>query len=261
MHAVMALVRKHDRYLSGLPYEEPDSIEIYHEYQATSLLNQKLSDPICNTDRDALGAVGILLGALTLTSMDAGVPEEAWPLKPSTADDLQWLKLSDGKKELWRIADPYRAESCFRPHIEELTVTSNATDQTGLSIEKLPPQLRDLCDVKIVSNPENNPYLRAIQILATLQDIECNQANYLSFFAFVTDMYPGFKDFLNSKDSRALLLMAFWYAKVSHYQWWIAHRATMECRAICIYLEKHYADETSIQDLLQFPKTNCALAA
>ena len=254
MHAVLALVIKHDRYLSGVPWEEPTASEIYHGYQAASLLNRKLSGSLNGEDRDAIGAVGILLGALALASTDANTPEKAWPLKLQAPDDLQWLKLSGGKKELWKVVNPFRPESCFRPFIYEFTAISNATDQTGLAVGKFPPHLLELCGLNVVSNPENNPYFRAVQILAQLQGLKCNHVNCLSFFAFVNDMHPVFRTLLEFKDPRALLLLAFWYAKVSHYQWWIAYRATIECRAICIYLETHYAHDVRMQELLQFPR-------
>ena len=261
MHAVMALVAKHDRSMSALPYGEPTTFETYHGYQAAALLNQRLSSPLIDDDRDAVGAVGVLLGIMTLASIEACTPEKAWPLKPPSSDDLQWLKLNEGKKELWRIVDPFRPESCFRSFIDEFVAASHTTDQTELATERLPSKMLKLYDLKVVSNPENNPYYRAVQILATLQDLECNHSNCLRFFAFISDVHPGFKHLLEKKDPRALLLMAFWYAKVCHYQWWIARRAMMECKAICIYLEKNYTNETTIQDLLQFPKTMCGLVA
>ena len=261
MHAVMALVVKHDRAMHSSSYEAPTTFETYHGYQAAKLLNQKISYPLLPDERDAVGAVGGLLGAWTMASIEAPIPEAAWPLKPSSLDDLQWLKIGEGKKQLWRIADPLRPESCFRTFFEEYLNESHTTDQTELAVDKLPPQLLELCDLKVISNANNNPYYRAVQILAGLRGTECNQFNCLKFLSFVTDMHQDYIDLLENKDARALLLMAIWYAKVCCYQWWIANRATMECRAICIYLERYHAKVSAIQDLLLFPKMRCGLLA
>jgi hypothetical protein len=63
-------------------------------------------------------------------------------------------------------------------------------------------------------------------------------------------MQPHFKGLLERKDPRALLLLAYWYAKVSGSLWWMTRLAKLECQATCLYLERHYARETAIQELL-----------
>ena len=261
MHAVMALVAKHDRAICNSPYGAPTTFEAYHGYQAAKLLNQKISTPLLPDECDAVGAVAALLGTWTMASIEAPTPEEAWPLRASSPDDLQWLRISDGKKELWRLADPLRPESCFRSFLDEYMRESHTVDHTELEVEKISPQLLDLCNLTVVSNPENNPYYRPVRILTVLRDIECNHSNCLRFFSFLYDMHQEYKDLLENKDPRALLLMAFWYAKVCHYQWWVARRAIMECKAICIYLERNHPKETILQDLLFIPKIKCGLIA
>jgi hypothetical protein len=62
------------------------------------LLNDKLSTSIEPSERDALWACAGLLGALSFSSIQAKTPEEAWPLKPSSPSDLEWLKMSEGRR-------------------------------------------------------------------------------------------------------------------------------------------------------------------
>ena len=259
MHAIMALVAKHDRVNSQTPYNPPTSVELHHEYQATALLSMKLSKPLRADDCDAVGAVGALLGAWTLASIEAPTPEEAWPLRDLSPDDLQWLKLSDGKTELLKLANFSRPESCFHSFFDEYLKQSQVTNHTNAAIAKLPGQFLALFDLGDHSNPTNNPYYRAVQNVALLRDVECDHENCLMFFSFTTDMQEEYQHLLRQKDPRALLLMAFWYAKVCRYQWWIARRAMVECKAICIYLDKYHATEAMIQDFLAYPKARCGL--
>lgn len=58
------------------------------------------------------------------------------------------------------------------------------------------------------------------------------------FLSFPVLMRPQFKALLKEKDARAMLLLAYWYAKVCESQWWIKTRAILECTAICRYLER-----------------------
>lgn len=80
----------------------------YHWSQGAALLNRKLSIGIEPEERDALWACAGLLGALALSSISATTPEEAWPLKQTSPSDLDWLKMCEGKREIWKIADPRR---------------------------------------------------------------------------------------------------------------------------------------------------------
>ncbi len=255
----MALVAKHERVISQFPYDSSTTFELYHEYRATALLNKKLSKVLPPDDCDAVGAVGALLGAWTLASIEAPTPEKAWPLKTPSTDDLQWLKLSDGKRELLKIANPFRPESCFRPFFEEYLEEAHITSHTKVALADLPTRFLELFNLKVDSSPASNPYYRAVQSVALLRDIECNHSNCLKFFTFTSDMQQDYQNLLKQKEPRALLLMAFWYAKVCRYQWWIARRAMTECKAICIYLETNYANEATIRDLLLYPKTRCGL--
>lgn len=105
------------------------------------------------------------------------------------------------------------------------------------------------------SNTNNNPYYGAASSLARSFNSDCIMSTFLNFLFFTGDMPPDYALLLERKDPCALLLLAYWYAKVCQYQiWWIRPRVTIECQAICIYLERHYPHESRIQGLLQLPK-------
>jgi hypothetical protein len=64
---------------------------------------------------------------------------------------------------------------------------------------------------------------------------------------------------LEAKDHRALLLLAYWFAKVCNTSvWWLDRRATLECQAICLYLER-YSTDVVVHDLLEFPRAKCGI--
>jgi len=256
MHVVQTITAIHDRYLSASPARET-AAEVYHWSRAASLFNQKLSTlsmPLQPPDRDALWATAALLSVIAFSMINASTPEEAWPLNGHS--DLEWLRMCGGKNIIWKIAGPLRYNSVFHTVVDELRAMVNPT---SCGIEGLPSPFIKLYDLGDSSTAENNPYHTAVHSLAPLLHIECSQATTPRFFSFISHIKPEFRMLLERKDSRALLLLAYWYAKICHSQWWIARRALLECQSICLYLERHYAGETAIQDLLLIPKIQCEL--
>jgi len=168
---------------------------------------------------------------------------------------LQWLKLSDGKKEVWNIIQPFRSDCVFQPLALEFT-TFLPTPK-GPGIETLPPKFRALYGLDDVSTLDTNPYHDAASILARSLNTDCEFTSTTNFFAFLRQMSPDFKQLLERKDPRALLLLAYFYTQVCQYRKWWLRRTMLECQAICIYLESNYQHEAEIQALLQFPKMVC----
>ena len=70
-------------------------------------------------------------------------------------------------------------------------------------------------------------------------------------------MQPVYKSLLERKDPRALLILAWWNAKVCHVEecWWIQRRIVLEGRAICRYLRR-WAREMgeSVEKLVDRPR-------
>ena len=258
MHVVQTITAIHDRYLSESPTSRHTITEVYHWSQAAALFNQKLSAPVQSFDCDALWVTAVLLCSTIFSSVDASSPEEAWPLKPSEPSDLEWMRMICGKMVIWNLTNPSRPDGLFNAlAVNHECWGPSSTDE----LEGISPAFVQLYGLENPSTAYNNPYHTAVHALAPLLHIECNQTTVPKFVQFICDLQPNFKDLLEQKDPRALLLMAYWYAKMCQSIWWAVRRARLECQAICLYLERYYLYETAIQEMLYFPKMRCGLAA
>lgn len=260
MHVVQVITAIHDRYLSALPNSRQTLLEIYHWSQAVILFNRRLSSPIQESDFDALWSAAFLMGDIAFASIEASKPEEAWPLKHPEPCDLEWLRMSVGKMAIWDIAKPLRHKSIFHTIADKDKTGHPASAVITSRIFGIPFTFNQLCGLNDLSTAYNNPYYTAVHALAPLLDIECDQSTIGRFLSFVNYMQPEFQGLLERKDPRALLLLAYWYAKVCHSLWWIARRAKLECQAICLYLERYHRN-IATHELLQFPRMRCKFVA
>ncbi len=257
MHAVLALTLMHDRHLSATPKEKLSNTEAFHWYQSIALFSSKLASPIESSERDPLWATAVFLGIMAVYYIEANTAEQAWPFKPSSSMDLNWLKMSQGKKEIWKITQPLRNESVFRPLVMD-NMSFIPDPSTLLGLEVLPPDLTKLCDLDASSTIDKSPYYATASALAQVLNVDDKFLTIMNFLQFINFMRPDYRRLLELKDPRALLLLAYWYAKVCQtQQWWLWHRAALEGQAICIYLGRNYQHEADIQNLLQFPSISC----
>jgi hypothetical protein len=253
---VLTVTLFHEQHLGiGVGANQSTAIA-FHWSQGAALLNSKLSCAIEPSERDALWACAAMLGALVFSSIQAKTPEEAWPLW-SSPSDLDWLTLCEGKKEIWKITNPMRKDSVFHSIIPNFLASPSACSNTDL--RKLPPELIELCRLDDIPLQEDNPYLEPAYFLAQMINMECNGQTvglFLSFFGCISSNY---KQLLKQKDSCAILLLAYWYAKMATYrQWWVSRRAVLECQAICKYLRLYHGHDNNILQALKFPETTCA---
>ncbi|MCJ1447225.1 MAG: hypothetical protein MMC23_007736 [Stictis urceolatum] len=259
LHVILTLTLRHDRFLSASPTTKPTTAEAYHWYQGTSLFNSALSKIIKHSDKDALWATAAILGAIAFSCLETSGPEEAWPLKPRDTSDLDWLKMSDGKKAVFKLAEPLRPDSVFRSMHTQRWDEIVPSSTLGPEFKSLPPEFMDIYELERIP-AEQNPYFSAISLLAQLMTIECNHKTILKFLSFIGQLDPALRMLFEEKEPRALLLLAWWFAKLCQYhQWWIWRRSIMECQAICIYLDRFHQQETDIIQLLSYPKTMCGL--
>ncbi|EGE79763.2 hypothetical protein BDDG_02704 [Blastomyces dermatitidis ATCC 18188] len=155
LHMVLTMTLLHDRYLSHFPpwprSSSPSQLHLtsspkalFHWYLGTILFNTKLANPsqIDPRERDAIWAASVLLGAITFSFVDASRAEDSWPLKPSSHLDPNWLAISDGKREVWKLADPLRADSVFREALigpvhgeTDHSAPSTVIDGPGLNVD------------------------------------------------------------------------------------------------------------------------------
>ncbi|MCJ1284825.1 hypothetical protein MMC26_004162 [Xylographa opegraphella] len=261
MHAIQAATAIHDRFLYGSRHAPVTTTELYHLSQAAALFNRKLSAPVEPSERDALWITAILLGSTTFAQIEATKPEEAWPLAAPKPSDLEWLQISSCKEAVWVLTNPLRPDGIFHTLSNEYYKEYLAPAAISSGIEGIPLLFLQLCGLDTLSTAENSPYYSAVYIIATLLCIESDRLTNARYLSFIGHMKPDFKRLVGQKDSRALLLMAYWYAMGIPLTWWIRRRAEMECQATCLYLENYHADEPVIQVLLRFPRTKCGLEA
>lgn len=263
MHMVMAFTAVHDQYLESAFTPQRQSLpDVYNHWNiAASQFNSALSLPAHLLSRDALWATTVLIALLAAAAISANTPFEAWPLKPSDASDLDWLRMAEGKKAIWKLVNPLREDSAFLP-LKTLFEDGGVPEPKPLiGIVSVPMAFRKLFEIDENSTVENNVYLNPVQCIMSLLPLQPNKNTVVHFFAFVAHMRPAFKKLMEAKDPRALLLMAHWYAKVSDTtQWWIVRRAVLEGTATCLYLEQYHSDDKAIQDLLGYPRRHFGLA-
>jgi hypothetical protein len=254
---VLGMASMHTRILEHSPSSEKTPAEAYHWCKATALFNLKLSTGIFPDDRDALWAMAILLGASMFTSCEAICPENAWPLAPPSVNDLNWLRFTDGKKAIWAIANPLRPDSVFsslagnqqRFYLPSVILSDDV-------LRTLPTGLQELYELHIHSNSKNSKdtndsYYYTLCALAPLLQIECDKTNFVKFLSFIGHFNPKFRELLFAKEPFALLILAHWYVKTCRYEWWISNRAMVECKAICIYLEREHPTFIALQDCVR----------
>jgi hypothetical protein len=262
MHMVQAITALHDRILSPNPDPQQTRAELYHASRAAALFNAKLSQPLQQDDRDPLWATAALLGVAAMSWMEAGCAEEAWPLTVREPTDLDWIRISRSKVAVWELTDPMRVGSRFRRVVEEQKrnelVAKDIISKMG--IDELPSKLLAVCEIDEYSSPETHPYLTALKGLAHAMAVESVRANLLILLSFIGRMGDDFQQLLRERDPRALLLMAYWYAKIKGTMWWLDRRSILEGQAICLYLERYHADDTEIMSLLSYPKMRLGLS-
>ncbi|OIW32662.1 hypothetical protein CONLIGDRAFT_712938 [Coniochaeta ligniaria NRRL 30616] len=257
MHTALALTMMHMR--SDDLFSKQTTREVYHWYQGTSLFNRKLADPyLTSSERDAIWMTAALLGCTTLAHIDAVDPEQSWPLKASSPMDLDWLKLSNGKKHAWVIADLSRPDSTLRSFVVQTAIDDfviKTTDQAAF--KALPREMTELCNLNSSSTPENNPYHVAGACVGRLVHIKSCQDNILKFFTFLGQMTPAFQHLLEIRDPRAVLIM-LWYQCLlgagSEAQWYTKKRTVVETEAMIYYLERYHSHVPDMDKLLAFPK-------
>lgn len=262
LHAVLRFTLLHDRYLYDPPGTSPSAAEAFHGYHAAALFSKMLSiDSHSNEVKDALWGTAAMLGAGSFAALEATSAEDAWPLKLPGISDLDWLKMSEGKNAVWRLANPMREDSAFRDVIE-----TEKQKQASLITYTVGPEaqhfLAHCAALREIGSDGSTvgPYHTACSVLGRLIPMECSHKTAIWFLSFLGHMDPAYMQLVTYKDPPALLLLAWWYGKLLHYNvWWVSRRCLFECRAICIFLRKTLPPEDLTLGLLGFPMSACGL--
>ncbi|KAL7815548.1 hypothetical protein V8C26DRAFT_401972 [Trichoderma gracile] len=263
-HFFLLLSLLHDTHLSPHPPSVSQQSSLaFHWYHATALLSHFLSLPspsktLSSSHRDALWISASILGAASFASIRTQDPSAAWPLAdPDPASDLDWLKMGHGKRAVWSITDPSRPDSVFHDILDKTPMQHNSLATSApIPRDALPKPFYTVFNLS--SSPEDiaiNPYHRPCSIIAALWNIPIDDDNVLYFLTFITQIDPSYRALVEEKDPRALLLLLYWHTLVMpHDRWWLRRRCDVEARAILIYLERNYADDEDVMELLEVPR-------
>ncbi|KAJ5625830.1 hypothetical protein N7510_002139 [Penicillium lagena] len=253
MHGTLAVTAAHDRYLGVTPTHRRRSLrESHHWSQCTLLFNKWLSQSIKEEHKDPLWATAGSLGILTFSSINARVPEEAWPLGTPDPSDLEWLRLGNGKMALWHLANPLRPNSVFRTMSETFAYMHQPLPVKGT--DGVSAELVQLCGLDESSTLGNNPYFTVVHGLSRLFGLPKGKASLGRVLMVLSHMNDEFEACLREKDPVALLLLCLWYTRARENKWWIDLRARYELPAICTYLQRYYTDNSAIQTLIPWDK-------
>ncbi|KAF2195174.1 hypothetical protein K469DRAFT_743806 [Zopfia rhizophila CBS 207.26] len=253
MHMILSLTLLHDAHhasssSSSLSFAYT-TLSLHHWNTATAIFNNVLSQPIKPSSRDALWATAALIGALVFAFVESPDVEQAWPLRASDPHDLDWLKLSEGKKAIWQIAEPTREDSVFRLLAKERESNPVPGWIADNDLSGLSPELKALFNLRPDSTVHNNPYHLPVIILLRLQSFIPNHDNVLNFLYFMGYMTPEFRILLEIKDPRALLLLGWWFKRVEVCEiWWMRRRAQVEGKAIAVWLGRWFGGEKGLAE-------------
>lgn len=263
MHTLLTLTLMHDRYLSPNHSNAPSAKEAYHCYQAAASLQKQLGHPLSVIEQAGLWVASALLSIIVFAQVDADNAEDVWPLQPNSIPNIDWIKLGRGKHDIYDAMTLLHDDPVFSTLTVMLHPQTEFPLRTGLAPSQLPlPFIRlyNLSD-NDESDVRTDPYRDAITRLARILDPQCHPVQVIMEFWGFTHMTAEFKALLGDRDPRALLLLAYWYMRASQLGvWWLRPRTILEGRAICIFLERYYADNMDIQSLLRYPKAAFGLA-
>jgi hypothetical protein len=244
----MTCTAMHDRYLDGQSHMKRTEFESYHWAMSARLFNYEISQKSRTYDRDAIWMAAALMNWVVLYAVETQNPEEVWPLSP-TISDIPWFPIQKGMRALWDLAGPDRANSLFFKPANEKDERCLGLPAPKSGIEGIPKPFVELCGLNESSNPENNPYHTPVRALATLVNNPSAHPLSLKFLGFVNTIDEEFEAMLRQKDPRSLFLLSIWYSLVPKSAWWISLRASLERRAISIYLDRYYARDPLIHNV------------
>lgn len=254
MHMVLSLTLMHDAHLAPAGPASTSALSLRrasltHWSTATTLFVSLLSRPIPPSYRDAIWATGALQGTASMAYLESTSPYDAWPLKPSDPNDLTWLKLSEGKRAIWNIAQPWRDDSIFHALGKAMNHWEQPTWITAPDLASLPPRLTRLFDIDENTRAEDNVYLNSLLCLRHTACLPLTRDHVMRFIVFLLYMSSAFRARLEEKDPRAMVLLLWWFRQLAMGDdevWWMTQRARVEGRAIEIWLERWCGGEEAV---------------
>lgn len=247
MHMLLSITLMHDAHLANAWAMTPTKSSqdaLRHWNIASKLFNEVLSQPIPPAYRDAIWATGVFLGAASFWSVGSTNPYEVWPLKPSEPDDLAWLKIGEGKKHLWRLAQPTRSDSIFCPLVKDNSCLSVPEWSAVDPRPHIAPRIMKIFGFSNASNEDSNVYYRPVLTLSMCPNVKLTDENALKFLYIMAVITPEFFELLEVRDMKAMFIMGWWYILLTTGDlWWMSRRARIEGQAIRIWLRQRGGNE------------------
>lgn len=160
---------------------------------------------------------------------------------------------------VFQLTNPLRGESSFRGVSEHFFAAQRAVSGPRRGLAGIPACFVQFLGLKEEDNEDSNPYFRPMHILARLLPLNCDRNSFVTFLVFAMQLKKAFKALLMQKDTRALVVLAWWYGKVCEGGWWIERRARVECGAICIFLEGRCRGDKILERMLRWPRERCGV--
>ena len=243
MHAVLAFSAMHMRHLRS-PCEPPSIFETYHWQEALQIFVSMLSQPVMREDADAMKATATLVNGIAFALVQEPDPERSWPMSKNH-DDLQWLNVQAGIELVSRATRSLVYDSIYEgdddsnePDFDFDDYEPPAEDCAG-EVTFILSRLERVCNITPFSTVDTNPYHAPFQLLSRLFRMRCTPETVLMYLGFIGSARKEYIDLLCMKDQPAILLLGLWYATICSFDcWWTAARSRIECKSICMYLER-----------------------
>lgn len=159
----------------------------------------------------------------------------------------------DGKKDVWKACGPPTQTGCLVGSMFPSKLKDELLPYAP-DLAALPVGLTKLCGINGSWLDDDNVYMPGLLSLAQVLSLDSLLPVIFGFLSFTSHFTLKFKSLLREKDTCALLLLAYWYAKVCQFpHWWTTPRAAMEGQAICLFLVRKCSNEPDVLSLLQYP--------
>ena len=90
----------------------------------------------------------------------------------------------------------------------------------------IPPAFVDLCGLEDTSTPKNNAYHAILRHLSPLLIVEPSNEHFVRLISFGARTFHNFRLLLEHRDTKALLLLSYWFALLSRLNQWYVYQKT-----------------------------------
>jgi hypothetical protein len=259
MHAILAMASVHIEYLKRPDQPSQPDLATFHWQLCLSQFNNQISDGITIHNADALLVACTLINGLAYVMLDGSTLGRGWPLGDSRPR-LGWLSAQAGLNLVVRLTFPILQSKTLQALFIDTEYDSSGKAQPEHSSSMPVPwpltAIAKHCEVIPTTSDKDNPYSSAIKLLISLAVVPYISSTMFIHLGFITSLEPRLICLLEQKDTRALLLLAYWYANMCAIDcWWITMRAKLDCANICIYLQQ--LGDKSLDPLITYLANAC----